>query len=242
MNTSGTGGGIENISVGNQKLSLALVEDSSSKQKTLDGKQWVQKPGTNPGVEGSWEQQDKYKEDEVKGYIADVRLANIGLWEDATLEVAGAYNFSTGTASGNTNVQADDGALVTAILHQNMDAGFNQTVVQYGNSAYGAQMADLGNGGNFDRRDGANNDAQGVRLLNWGVISLVKSGKWVTNFLLHAQQMPLSLRPTVLRVTMICSQRSFAQCTNGRTQFAPYLKQVHTLKTTATMATKKAAS
>jgi maltoporin len=176
LNTSGTGGGIENISVGNQKLSLALVEDSSSKQKTLDGKQWVLKPGTNPGVEGSWEQQDKYKEDEVKGYIADVRLANINLWEDATLEVAGAYNFSTGTASGNTNVQADDGALVTAILHQNMEAGFNQTVVQYGNSAYGAQMADLGNGGNFDRRDGANNDAQGVRLLNWGVISLGE--KW----------------------------------------------------------------
>ncbi|MGR5177413.1 maltoporin LamB [Vibrio parahaemolyticus] len=176
LNTSGTGGGIENISVGNQKLSLALIDHSSSKQKTLDGKQWVHKPGTNPGQPDSWEEQDKYKEDEVKAYVADVRLANIGLWEDATLEIAGAYNFATGTASGDKNVKADDGVLATAILHQNMANGFNQTVVQYGNSSYGAQMADLGNGGNFDRKDDANNGAQGVRLLNWGVISL--GDKW----------------------------------------------------------------
>ncbi|SEG36930.1 maltoporin LamB [Vibrio hangzhouensis] len=176
LNTSGTGGGIENISVGNQKLSLALIDHSSSKQKTLDGKEWVRVPGQNPSSPDGWKEQDKYKEDEVKAYVADVRLANIGLWEDATLEIAGVYNFATGTASGDKNVKADDGVLATAILHQNMSNGFNQTVVQYGNSSYGAQMADLGNGGNFDRKDDANNGAQGVRLLNWGVISL--GDKW----------------------------------------------------------------
>ncbi|GMQ49615.1 carbohydrate porin [Vibrio sp. 10N] len=168
LNTSGTGGGIENISVGNQKLSFALIDDTNSSQET--GNQYYEfdpKTGDKKLVN---------EKEEVKSYIADVRLANIGLWEDATLEIAGAYNFGTGTASGNTNLKADDGALVTAILHQNMASGFNQTVVQYGNSSYGAQMADLGNGGSFDRRDDANNDAQGVRLLNWGVVSL--SEKW----------------------------------------------------------------
>ncbi len=164
LNTSGTGGGIENISVGNQKLSFALIDDTNSSQDTGNSYyEFDSKTGEKKLVN---------EKEEVKSYTADVRLANIGLWEDATLEIAGAYNFGTGTASGNTNLKADDGALVTAILHQNITSGFNQTVVQYGNSSYGAQMADLGNGGSFDRRDDANNDAQGVRLLNWGVVSL----------------------------------------------------------------------
>jgi maltoporin len=175
LNTSGTGGGIENISVGNQKLSFALIDDTNSSQDT--GKQYYEfdsKTGEKKLVN---------EKEEVKSYTADVRLANIGLWEDATLEIAGAYNFGTGTASGNTNLKADDGALVTAILHQNMTSGFNQTVVQYGNSSYGAQMADLGNGGSFDRRDDANNDAQGVRVLNWGVVSLSENWEMGHQFL-----------------------------------------------------------
>ncbi|MCY9872386.1 carbohydrate porin, partial [Vibrio barjaei] len=146
LNTSGTGGGIENLSLGEQKLSVALMEDSASSQMT-DG---VSEP--------------------VKGYIADIRLADIDLWQGATLELAGAYNFATGTTNGNTDTKADDGFLGTAIVNQNLANGFNQTVLQYGTSSYGAQMSTMGSGAYFDR-SGDQNDATGFRVINHGVVS-----------------------------------------------------------------------
>ncbi|ASK53656.1 maltoporin [Vibrio tarriae] len=139
LNTSGTGGGIENLSVGNQKLSVALVQDGDN---------------TNSS-----------------GYIFDARLANIGLWENATLELAVAYNFAT-EKDGKTEL-ADDGVMGTAILHQGLSNGFNQTVFQYGTAGYGAQVANFWGAGTYYGRGSAdNNDANGFRLLNWGVINL----------------------------------------------------------------------
>lgn len=76
------------------------------------------------------------------GYIFDARLANIGLWENASLELAMAYNFATEKDS--KNEVADDGVLVSAILHQGLSNGFNQTVFQYGTAGYGAQAANFG--------------------------------------------------------------------------------------------------
>ncbi len=142
LNTSGTGGGIENLSVGNQKLSVALVQDGDN---------------TNSS-----------------GYIFDARLANIGLWENATLELAVAYNFAT-EKDGKTEL-ADDGVMGTAILHQGLSNGFNQTVFQYGTAGYGAQVANFWGAGTYYGRGNAdNNDANGFRLLNWGVINLGES-------------------------------------------------------------------
>ncbi|MEE7508583.1 maltoporin LamB [Vibrio cholerae] len=142
LNTSGTGGGIENLSVGNQKLSVALVQDGDN---------------TNSS-----------------GYIFDARLANIGLWENATLELAVAYNFAT-EKDGKTEL-ADDGVMGTAILHQGLSNGFNQTVFQYGTAGYGAQVANFWRAGTYYGRGNAdNNDANGFRLLNWGVINLGES-------------------------------------------------------------------
>ncbi|EKF9855061.1 maltoporin LamB [Vibrio cholerae] len=142
LNTSGTGGGIENLSVGNQKLSVALVQDGDN---------------TNSS-----------------GYIFDARLANIGLWENATLELAVAYNFAT-EKDGKTEL-ADDGVMGTAILHQGLSNGFNQTVFQYGTASYGAQVANFwGSGTYYGRGNADNNDANGFRLLNWGVINLGES-------------------------------------------------------------------
>ncbi|HGS5292208.1 TPA: maltoporin LamB [Vibrio cholerae] len=139
LNTSGTGGGIENLSVGNQKLSVALVQDGDN---------------TNSS-----------------GYIFDARLANIGLWENTSLELAMAYNFATEKDS--KNEVADDGVLVSAILHQGLSNGFNQTVFQYGTAGYGAQAANFwGAGSYYARGTEAFNDASGFRLLNWGVINL----------------------------------------------------------------------
>ncbi len=142
LNTSGTGGGIENLSVGNQKLSVALVQDGDN---------------TNSS-----------------GYIFDARLANIGLWENASLELAMAYNFAT-EKDGKTEL-ADDGVMGTAILHQGLSNGFNQTVFQYGTAGYGAQVANFWGAGTYYGRGNAdNNDANGFRLLNWGVINLGES-------------------------------------------------------------------
>ncbi|EGR4328689.1 maltoporin LamB [Vibrio cholerae] len=142
LNTSGTGGGIENLSIGNQKLSVALIQDGET--------------------------------DNSSGYIFDARLANIGLWENATLELAVAYNFAT---EKNTKTEdADNGVMGTAILHQGLSNGFNQTVFQYGTAGYGAQVANFGGSGAYYGRGSVdNNDANGFRLLNWGVINLGES-------------------------------------------------------------------
>ncbi len=138
LNTSGTGGGIENISIGDQKLSVALIQDGAHDNST--------------------------------GYIFDARLANIGVWDNASLELAVAYNFATD--KDNVSEQADDGALFSAILHQGLSNGFNQTIFQYGTNGYGNQVADFGSGAWYNRGTAANNDASAFRLINWGVVSL----------------------------------------------------------------------
>ncbi|MGR5134110.1 maltoporin LamB [Vibrio alfacsensis] len=142
LNTSGTGGGIENLSIGDQKLSLALIQDGDHSDST--------------------------------GYIFDARLANIGLWENASLELAMAYNFATD--SNDAKEEADDGVLATAIVHQGLSNGFNQTVLQYGTNGYGVQAANFwGAGAYYARGTEAFNDASGFRLLNWGVVNLAES-------------------------------------------------------------------
>jgi maltoporin len=142
LNTSGTGGGIENLSVGDQKLSVALIQDGDH--------------------------------DDSTGYIFDARLASIGLWQDASLELALAYNFATD--SDDKSESADDGLLASAILHQGMDNGFHQTILQYGTNGYGVQAANFwGSGTYYARGTEAFNDASGFRLINWGVMNLGES-------------------------------------------------------------------
>ncbi|SIO32443.1 maltoporin LamB [Salinivibrio sp. ES.052] len=141
LNTSGTGGGIENISLGDQKLSLAFVQDGEN--------------------------------DQSSGYIFDARLANIGLWEDASLELATAYNFAT--EKDDQTEAADDGIMLTGIVHQNMDNGFNQTILQYGSAGYGDQIAGFGSGAWYNRGSDDKNDAQGYRIINWGVMNVGSS-------------------------------------------------------------------
>ncbi len=137
LNTSGTGGGIENISVGDKKLSLALIQDGEST--------------------------------DASRYIADVRLANIGLWDDASLELAAAYNFATEKDGGNAG---DNGLLASAIVHQGLDNGFNQTVLQVGTAGYGQQVANFWGSGAYY---GADDDGMGFRIINWGVMGF---GDW----------------------------------------------------------------
>lgn len=142
LNTSGTGGGIENLSIGDQKLSVALVQDG--------------------------------EDDNGSGYISDIRLANIGLWDNASLELALAYNFAT--EKDDKTIEGDDGILATGIVHQGTSNGFHQTILQLGTAGYGVQAANFwGSGSYYDRSTEAYNDATGFRLINWGVMSLGKS-------------------------------------------------------------------
>ncbi|MDH5975645.1 maltoporin LamB [Vibrio splendidus] len=142
LDTSGTGGGIENLSIGDQKLSVALIQDGDH--------------------------------DESTGYKFDTRLANIGLWQDASLELGLLYNFATD--SDNKSEEADDGLLASAIIHQGMDNGFHQTILQYGTNGYGVQAANLwGAGSYYARGTEAFNEASGFRLINWGVMNLGES-------------------------------------------------------------------
>lgn len=138
LDTSGTGGGVENISIGDQKLSVALIQDG--------------------------------EDDNGSGYKFDARLANIGLWDQATLELAALYNFST--EKDDKTIDGDNGVLATAIIHQGMSNGFNQTVLQYGTAGYGVQAANFWGAGSYYNRSGSQNDGSGFRILNWGVMNL----------------------------------------------------------------------
>ncbi|MCV5224145.1 carbohydrate porin, partial [Escherichia coli] len=87
---------------------------------------------------------------------------------NAALELAVAYNFATD--SNDAKEEADDGVLASAIIHQGMSNGFNQTVFQYGTNGYGVQAANFwGSGAYYARGTEAFNDASGFRLINWGV-------------------------------------------------------------------------
>ncbi|MEZ9916693.1 maltoporin [Vibrio breoganii] len=158
LNTSGTGGGIENISLGDTKLSLALIQDGENSTPVDSG---IVDPDGNPII---------VDREDSAGFIFDARLANIGLWSDATLELALAYNFAVEKADGKET--ADDGLLATAILQQGLSNGFNQTVVQVGTKGYGVQAANFWGAGSYYDRSGAQNDGFGYRVLNWGVISM----------------------------------------------------------------------
>jgi len=153
LNTSaGAGGGIENLTVGPGKLSAAWMLDEGS-----------QKSSNGLSQDHSWSNDSK-----VNGNIFDVRYSGLELWSGANLEVAAIYNFANKKAE--QTLEADDGVMLTAILQQGLSNGFNQTVLQYGTSSYGAQMSDLGSGAWFDR-SGKQNDATGYRVINWGVVS-----------------------------------------------------------------------
>ncbi|MGF1722045.1 maltoporin LamB [Vibrio kyushuensis] len=154
--SGGAGGGIENLSVGGGKLSLAVMHD--------DGEDTVG--------------------DKVSGYTFDARYAGIDLWADANLELAVAYDFAS-EAEGQS-IDADNGVLLTAVVGQGLDNGFNQTVLQFGTASYGEQMATYGGGGWYNRNSTDNNDGDGFRIINWGVVGFGESWE-VGHTVMYAQ-------------------------------------------------------
>lgn len=170
LNTSGgSGGGIENITAGPGKLSLAwMMDDGKQTVADKDTYGWVDHD-KNPVTPDVWQKiTGNTKSETVNGHIFDVRYSGLKLAEKTTLDLAAVYNFSN--EKNKQNVQADDGVLLTAVLQQGLSNGFNQTILQYGTNSYGAQMPGFGAGAWYDR-SGDNNDADGYRVINWGVVS-----------------------------------------------------------------------
>jgi maltoporin len=188
LNTSsGAGVGLENLSLGGGKLSTAIIMDDGNQRgkATYD---WVD-ADDDTSTDPVWKQ-NGFADDKVNAYILDVRYAGIDLWEDANLELTGAYNVAK--AKKDQDLKGDDGLLVGAILQQGLSAGFNQTVLQYGTNSYGAQMPGLGGGNNYDR-SGDNNGGKGFRIFNWGVAGLGESWE-VGHQILFAQGTDIALK------------------------------------------------
>ncbi|ULN63639.1 carbohydrate porin [Vibrio gigantis] len=140
---SGIGAGVEHINMGPGKLSVAVIQDTVTGD-VFDGK-------------------------ETTAMIADIRYAGIPLWNNADLEVGIDMNFAN-EKQGQT-VDADDSVMLTASLNQNLAGGFNKTILQVANSGYAEQMTTFGTGKGIVR-DANNNDADGFRLINWGVLAI----------------------------------------------------------------------
>lgn len=140
---SGIGGGVEHINLGPGQLSVALIQDTVAGD--LDDGQ------------------------ETTAVIADVRYAGIPLWDKADLEVGADYH--VGNERNGQSLDADNSLMLTASLNQDLDSGFNKTILQVANSGYAEQMTTFGHGNGLIR-DAANNDAKGFRLINWGVVSV----------------------------------------------------------------------
>ncbi|WP_017222135.1 maltoporin LamB [Moritella dasanensis] len=140
---SGIGGGIEHINLGPGKLSFALIQDTVAND-IEDGK-------------------------ETTAVIVDIRYAGIPLWNKADLEVGVDYHY--GHERAEQSLDADDSVMLTASLTQNLNTGFNKTILQVANSGYAEQMTTYGHGNGLVR-DAANNDAEGFRVINWGVLSV----------------------------------------------------------------------
>ncbi len=181
--SGGAGGGIENLSLGNNvKASFAIMHDDGS-QEVADGTEYALTEAaaksyaacTDKACElaiendgSNYESVAKTKNETVSGYTFDARFAGIQITDNTNLELALAYDFAS-EADGQ-DVKADDGVLATAVFGTGLSNGFNQTVLQYGTNSYGAQMATYGAGGWYDR-SGKNNEADGFRIINWGVTS-----------------------------------------------------------------------
>ncbi|MFV0576466.1 MAG: maltoporin LamB [Vibrio sp.] len=161
-NTSGgAGGGLENISLGPGKLSLAFMRDDDiGKYIEVDMNGDGENDKTNVNVNN-----------------IDVRYAGIPLWKDASLEVGFNY-YSVNKSSDQDDYDSlddtKDSTMTTAVLAQNnFFGGFNKTVFQFATEGAASGMAGLGSGSWVP----ATSDGDvGYRVINFGVIDL--NDKW----------------------------------------------------------------
>lgn len=148
---SGAGAGIEGIEAGPGKLSVAWIRTD---RDAAEGVEDIGNIGNATNVN-----------------TIDVRYAGLPVWENGSLEVGLDYAIVNETSDASEEAKdAENGVLLTAELTQGLDSGFNKTVLQYGTEGYSKPMAFYGAGSWYAAE--ANDDADGYRVINWGVIGL----------------------------------------------------------------------
>ncbi|OAN11143.1 hypothetical protein A3K86_19450 [Photobacterium jeanii] len=161
-NTSGAGGGIENLSAGPGKLSLAWIRDDVDVKTTAEEFVFDSKTGTS-------KKQTVQKTESVNNNIIDVRYAGLGLWENGSLELGvNAFIPNESKSQKDAELKSENSYMLTAELTQgDLLGGFNKTVLQYGTNGSAEQMTTYGAGMGVKA---VTNADKGFRIINWGVI------------------------------------------------------------------------
>ncbi|OEF23607.1 maltoporin LamB [Vibrio rumoiensis] len=150
-NTSGgAGGGLENVTIGPGKLSVAFMRDDSLGADIN---------ASNPNIN-------------VNNF--DVRYAGIPLWADASLELGvNYYMVNESDEQEANNLDTKDSVMATAVITQgNFYGGFNKTVFQFGTEGAASAMAGLGSGSWVPA---ISDGDTGFRVINFGVINIGES-------------------------------------------------------------------
>jgi len=142
-NISGSGAGVEGIDLDSGKLSVAWIRTDRDEVVDL---------GNNSDV--------------LNVNSFDVRLAEIAVWDRATLEIGGNYAFTNESSDSGLDIR--DGVLLNFELTQNVGIGVNKTVFQYGTEGYGKTIAQYGDGSWYGAE--AKKGASAYRIINWGVV------------------------------------------------------------------------
>ena len=183
LNNSGTGFGVENISVGNLgAVSVALIKHQVDVDATAYG--WPYKQYPDKGWEAFPVESANTA---INSYKFDVRWNGIPLWNDATLDIAliyawqklseqqkeGMYSQRANNGEGGVAFapKANNGFLAQVEWTQgNFFGGFNKLSFTYGHDAL--DYVGVLNGGNHagDNVVPYSEKGNGFRLIDWGVI------------------------------------------------------------------------
>lgn len=154
---SGPGAGVENIDLGFAKLSVAVTRDTESGGAFS----YYYDHGKKSWVSDRDDKKDVYND------IFDIRLADIKLWQDASLELG----FDYGSAHTKDDAHFNDenatkkGYMITAEYTQgNFFGGFNKLAVQYARNS----MTSWNNGHAQGSLSGNRGDM--LRVINQGVV------------------------------------------------------------------------
>ena len=156
---SGNGAGVEDLSVGSGKLSVAWLAktDATTYKDVYDGTNTV-KLGSTPVA---YRQAQKF----------DVRY-NVGLWDGANLQISNLYLVPE---EENALVHSNNGNVFGLELTQGFNGGWNKTVFQWGHAAYAGAMMWNGDLSWYDGGDTQDNN--GFRFINTGDTTITDSFK-----------------------------------------------------------------
>lgn len=149
-NISGSGAGIENLTLGPGAISLAWLRgDANDVDYRVDG------------------------DNDVNINYIDVRYAGLKPWQGAWVEIGADYAIPNPTNKQKEYgglYDADNAVMLTGEISQDIWGGYNKFVLQYANKGLAQNMVSQG-GGWYDMWN-QTNDASGYRVINTGLLPL----------------------------------------------------------------------